>query len=208
MVRDHSERWALINIALSIILLATIVSGASSIALGAESGTQTPDTGAEDDVSVIEEVDEQLRVLSFEFIEGEDRPNRFRIKLSNRGDEISTATITEALSARSSEGRIGIEVYRIDAGETVTVELQAFTDDPIGAVITTSRSAEDGHATFLEREDDSDSRLIGGAPTGGDVRAAGAFGIFGSLFLVGLGAWHRASRENTEMDEVDVGGSG
>jgi len=194
------------RIGIAAVVIGMIVIGSAGIALGAPAnGTASPTPSEE--TTVVERVDDRLRVVGFEFVEGgPGEQSVFRISLSNDGDRASSVTVTEAISRRSANsGKFGIEIIEVDPGETLTVELTAWTDRPLGVLVTTRQSAREGHGTFLERPGLGDGRLIGGEPTGADVRSSGLFGIVGTLGIVGLGAWRRVSREHDDVEAVDMG---
>lgn len=191
--------------ALTVIL---VVLGATGVlvalagqASGQEAATATPTPEPEGNTTVVEQVDEDLRVTDYAYLEGEQL---FTVTLENTGDDTSHVTITEAISREAADsGRFGIKSLRVSAGETVTVELTVYTDRPIGVMVTSRQSVEQGHGTFLAIEDDGIDLIEGGA-TWSDVRAGGIAGILSTLLIIGLVAWHRVASKNDDVEDVEV----
>lgn len=172
---------------------------------GAESGSSTSaGDGSENATTVVEQVDDRLRILAYSYHEEQ---SVFLITLENTA-QVGTAsvTITEAISRQAADaGRFGIKSFEVAPGEKLEIRLTVYTDNPLGVMVTTSRSVEEGHGSFLPVE--SGGSLIKGDATWADVRAGVLASILLSLGVLVVAAWHVYASSNDDVEQVDMEGA-
>ena len=188
-------------------LLAVIVVVAVSIPLGAASvAAQENETAApatNETSSIVEEVDEDIRVESYRY--DEDRET-FLITLSSVGERPSAVTITEVIDPRSGggTGTFGVEQVTVQPGETVEVEVSSrLTSGSAGVMIVTQKSIDRGQGTDLWY--DKGSPIIEGGATWTDVRVGMSVGIVVTTIAFLIAAWYviRHSRR-ADLEEVTI----
>ena len=163
--------------------------------------------GDEDDepTSVVEQVDEDVRVLDYHYNDSEET---FYVVLENTGFTGSTVTITETVdSSEDGSGTFGVRRVNLDAGETIEVQVDAErTRGSVGVMITTEKSLDNGEGVYLQDDEGLSIGLFSGAASWIDVRVATGAGIAGSVVTVVLGAWYVVAARDTEIAEVSLDG--
>lgn len=200
----------------AVLLLSLLVVGALAPAVGAQEGnaTTTPtqnesaaQNGAQEPEKVAKTVDNVLVIESYEFNES---ASVFSITFRNTADESaaskwsSSVTVTEAITREGAEsGRFAIETLTVKPGSTVTLEIELLTRSPLGVLVTTQRSVDAGHGTYLPTPP-PDYSILDGPAAWADVRAGSLFGILGALAFLALAAWQYVAWTNTDVKTADL----
>lgn len=171
-----------------------------------EGNATTTSTGSEasggnNTKQVAERIDEDVAVVSYRY---NATSETFYVTLENDGEDDSTVTITESISREDAgERRFGIEVVDVEVGETVEVGVSAKRVEGAAAVmILTEKAIESGSGVYLQESKKTDTRLIKGDPTGGQVRSAALFSGFGVVLLTTLGSWQYVATKNSGSQEA------
>ena len=175
--------------------------------VGNNTSSSDESDGDEDDepTSVVEQVDEDVRVLDYRYNDSEET---FYVTLENTGFTGSTVTITETVdSSEDGSGTFGVRRVNVDAGETIEVQVDAErTRGSVGVMITTEKSLDRGEGVYLQDDEGLSIGLFDGAASWIDVRVATGAGIAGSVVTVVLGAWYVVAARDTEIAEVSLDG--
>lgn len=206
------KRAALI---LSIVVMLAAIAPVAGVAVAIqEDNTPTPETADEEqekqteqeENTVVEEVDEDIRVTDYGFEEG-NGTGTFWVDLEHVGDtdDRSLVTITEVISADAgSSGTFGIEQVRVRPDETLRVEIDVSPDgNQHGVMITTSKSINNGEGSFLQVVEDRRG-IFSGAATWMIVRVAGGGALLGSIGGVLMGAWVLVANKQEDETEADL----
>lgn len=151
--------------------------------------------------TIVAEVDSQIRVTDYGY---NASAGVFSVRFENVGSSYSEVTVTEAISRGSGSRSFGIEQVRIQAGETVTVEVSARrVEGAAGVMITTQESIDNGEGTYLEEQ-------TGGAWFGSaswpKVQMS-ALSAGGSIVVAAIiAAWYVVANRFEDVEEVDLDG--
>lgn len=170
-----------------------------------ESAASSEATNESDGPTVVRQVDEELVVSAFEY----NRTTKVAtITLRNLrgGSGGSQVSLTEGITREAAEDtkRFGIERVTVPEGESVTVEMQLYTSEPIGVMVISSRSEEAGSGAFLSVPPPPGAGIVEGDPAWTDVHIGVISALFLALVGVILGAWHLISRRHESVEEADL----
>jgi len=168
-------------------------------------GTAETDDELDEDPSdpstVYAEVDDDVRVLSWEYDEDAET---FEITLENDGSDRTRVSIMEIIDLDDgSDGPLGMREVTMRPGEEAVVEVGATLDSrSAGVIVMTEDSIESGQVTPIIYGSGVGS-LFDGPSTWGLVQISGISGALGTfVFAVGF-AWHRRA-ERTDKTEVKL----
>lgn len=170
-----------------------------------DSSSSTPedtDEGDGADDTVVRQVDDRLTVTSYHY---DRNASVMAITFANHGESSSSVSITEGISREAAEStsRFGLMEIRVPSGETRTAELELYTAEPIGVMITTSRSRSQGRGSFIAIPDEGSS-VVEGDPAWSDVQVAAFFGVLLTLAAFTLGIWHVWARRFDSVELADL----
>lgn len=187
----------------ALLVVVIILIGSVLVPIGAvaQSNESTESTESDEDSTVVEQVDDDVRVTDYDYDEGNET---FSVELDNRGDSTSTVTLTESISSdQSGGGSFGIEQTRLYANEETTVEVDVSSDGrSAGVMITTQESLDAGTGTYLQ--EDTGMSLLDGSATWRDVQIGVGAGIVATILMTMLVAWHVVARQSVNYEEVDL----
>jgi len=175
-----------------------LVVGVGTLGVSAQ---EDGDGNASDPSTVYAEVDEDIRVLSWEYDEDAET---FEITLENDGSDRTRVSIMEIIDLDDgSDGPLGMREVTMRPGEEAVVEVGATLDSrSAGVIVMTEDSIDNGQVTPIIYSDGFGS-LFDGPSTWGLVQISGISGALGTfLFAVGF-AWHRRA-ERTDKTEVKL----
>lgn len=190
-----------VALALAVLTLLGAVAVGGAVAQADDRADQRGADGAENTTSVVAQVDDDVRVLSYSY-DGETAT--FAVELENTGGRSTHVTLTEIVDPDSDgSGGFGVQQPRLRPGETVVVEVDADRRrGTAGVMLTTPASLDRGSGVYLA--DTTSISIFEGGATWADVRAAVLATLGAALAIVVLGAWDVVARKSRDVKEVSV----
>lgn len=186
----------------AIALALVLVLASIALPVAAQEETPTP-TEAGNETSVVEQVDDRLRVTEFSYNAEEEVMSVTFENIHPRRS--STVTMTEVIDRGTAKsGTFGITRFDVRPGETVTHEVSAKRVDGSAAVmITTELSVEQNTGTFLSENRETD--VYKGDPSWAHVNFAAVVGIILAVAIALIAIWRYYAKKDHSVAEAGLG---
>lgn len=162
-------------------------------------------TESDEPTTVVEEVDEDIRVIDWRYNDSEET---FYVILENTGPSSTTVTLTETIDpSQDGAGTFGVRQVEIQPDESLEIGVGAERHrGSVGVMITTPKSLENNQGVYLQDDEGLQIGLFDGRASWTDVRVGVGSAIAGSVVTLIIGSWAVIASRDTDVAEVAIDG--